>query len=143
MSDGLDPVERLEATEAVRRLQARLCRAAGERVWADVDRCFCGDGQLRGYRPDGELAWFADAPDIGTSVGLEVGPGTLSVHAFGEELVVHSPTRAEGMWTVEGVLVRPDGTVRRDLGYAHQTYHRHDGRWLVRSAEFRGRHLER
>ena len=143
MSEGLSPIVRLEAMEELRRVQARLCRSAGERAWDEFDRHFCVGGQLRGYRPEGTLAWFADAPDIGAAIEETVGPGTLSVHAFGEELTVHSPGRAEGLWTVEGVLARPDGTVGRDLGFAHQTFVRQDGRWLIRSVEFRGRHLGR
>ena len=139
-------LERLTAIEELRALKARFCRLADAKRWAEFGRLFTSTAQARFYGADGRLTFLADSPDIGTVIGGRVGAARTVHHTFGHELTIVSATRAEGLWGMEDIVVDDGAGVpfRRvhGFGHYHETYERHDGRWLIRSLELTRVHVE-
>ncbi|MFC8597308.1 MULTISPECIES: nuclear transport factor 2 family protein [unclassified Isoptericola] len=137
MTDPLAPLDRLLVLEELRRVQARLCRAASARDWAELEAVFTADGRFRAYGPDGELGCFAASSGIGAAIDRAVGPGRLVVQSSDEELDVLADDRADGTWSVEDTLY-PDGEspARHGAGSLALAYRLDEGRWRVATAEF-------
>ncbi|KHL16098.1 UNVERIFIED_CONTAM: hypothetical protein LK11_18195 [Mumia flava] len=126
--------------QELRTLKARYCRLLGAGAWRELDPLFAPNGQVRVYDVDGHLTYFADAPDVGLTLSRRLGGAQVVVHAFSAELTIVSPTRADGVWAMEDHLIYPAtgsdlGRRAHGFGHFHETYVRHDGRWLIRSLE--------
>ncbi|NNC10300.1 SnoaL-like domain-containing protein [Planctomonas sp. JC2975] len=135
-----DALERLVDRESLRELQARFCRYVAMSAWDDLDRLFAPAGQIRAYGDDGELVCFADAPHIGSTLAERYSDAVLVLTACLEELTIHTPHRAEGVWAFEHLAVRTggDGGRRRanGRGYVLAAYERDGAAWRIRSLEF-------
>ncbi|MHA7987704.1 nuclear transport factor 2 family protein [Rathayibacter sp. CAU 1779] len=146
-ADRPDALGQLVVRESLRELQARFCRYAAMKAWDELDRLFTSSGQVRAYGDDGELVCFADAPQIGSTLAERYRGAVLVLTACLEELTIHSPNRAEGVWAFDHLAVRRgrDGSRRRihGRGYVLAAYERIEAVWLIRSLEFTRLLLER
>ncbi len=132
--------ETLAAVEAIKALKARYFRAMDTKDWAAFEAVFTTDatmdvsGDLDSGDDDAGIirgnaairAFVHDAIDTVATVH----------HGHMPEIAVESPTRARGIWAMEDRLRWPEGAPIRSMhgfGHYHETYERHDGRWLIAS----------
>jgi hypothetical protein len=136
----MEPITALEAIEAIRALKARYFRAMDTKDWPAFEAVFTPDATMD---VSGELgAGGGDAGIIrGNSAIRAFVQGAIDTvstvhHGHMPEIEIESPTHARGMWAMEDQLKWPEGCPVRSLhgfGHYHETYERHDGRWLIAS----------
>lgn len=137
----MDPIERLEAMEAIRSLKARYFRCLDTKDWDGFTDVFApgavmdvsgemrngateGDGVIRGNR--GVAAFVRDA----------VGDVVTVHHGHMPEIELTSPTTATGIWAMEDKLRWPEGASIRAMhgyGHYHETYEKLGGSWRIKT----------
>nr|WTB02911.1 nuclear transport factor 2 family protein [Streptomyces antimycoticus] len=142
----MDAVERLSATEDLRRLMARYVRYADHQRWKDLAGLFTPDGTFTPHKPDGSV-WFRmeGREKIAETVGASGGPGvTLVHHLFSDEIDVDSATTAHGVWAMEDIITRPENAEASEdipfrrmhgFGHYHARFAKTNGTWFIAELE--------
>jgi hypothetical protein len=136
----MESVQRLEAVDAIERLQARRVRCLDTKDWRgyaechDVDFSFDADGvTVRGIEKVVER--LRNHLENATSVH----------HVHSPEIELTSDTSATGIWVLEDELTwRTPRQTRWFHGYGHyfDTYRKVDGVWLFLSREVKRLRIE-
>ena len=133
----MNPLERLQALDAIRQLKARRLRAMDAKEWALYTQLHCADHVSDTY--GGEVMPSAAQ---NTARLREFLDGVTSVHhVFSHELELQSDTEASGIWCMEDRLWWLQAEQPHWLhgfGYYHERYRFEDGLW-----KFCYRRLER
>ena len=137
----LDPLQRLEAVEQIRRLKARYFRCLDCKDWDGFAAVFAPGAVM----DMAEAAGGDPLPDATSRGPQEIADyvrrsveGMVTVHhGHMPEIEVTSATRAEGIWAMEDLLrwPGPDGATGglHGFGHYHETYEKIGDRWLIAS----------
>ena len=128
----MNPLERLQALDAIRQLKARRLRAMDAKEWDLYTQLHCADHVSDTY--GGEVMPSAAQ---NTARLREFLDGVTSVHhVFSHELVFQSDTEASGIWCMEDRLwwqqeteSGPQEFNLHGFGYYHERYRFDDGVW--------------
>ncbi len=137
----MDTVERLEAIEEIKQLKARYFRCMDMKDWDGFTTVFALDarmdvsGELSGD-VGGERGVTTGNREIAAFVRGSIDDVTTVHHGHTPEIDVASPTNATGTWAMEDHLWWPEGSpiaTMHGYGHYHETYEKHEGRWLIAS----------
>ena len=124
----MNPLERLQALDAIRQLKARRLRAMDAKEWDLYTQLHCADHVSDTY--GGEVMPSAAQ---NTARLREFLDGVTSVHhVFSHELVFQSDTEASGIWCMEDRLWWLQAEQPHWLhgfGYYHERYRKEGGVW--------------
>ena len=128
----MNPLERLQALDAIRQLKARRLRAMDAKEWDLYTQLHCADHVSDTY--GGEVMPSAAQ---NTARLREFLDGVTSVHhVFSHELELQSDTEARGIWCMEDRLwwqqeteSGPQEFNLHGFGYYHERYRFDDGVW--------------
>jgi hypothetical protein len=136
----VDATERLVAVEEIKALKARYFRCMDTKQWEPFAELFTTDASID---VSGEMRASATTEgitrgraEIAAFVRNAIDDVTTVHHGHTPEIDVLSPTRATGVWAMEDKLRWPAGAPIRTMhgyGHYHDTYEKHDGRWLIAS----------
>jgi hypothetical protein len=135
----VEPIERLEAIEAIKRLKARYFRCLDTKDWAGFADVFAADAvmDMSAETPplDDPTAGLVHGNDaIASFVRDHVDDVVTVHHGHMPEIDVATPTTATGIWAMEDKLRWPEGSpiVRmHGYGHYHERYVNVDGRWRI------------
>jgi uncharacterized protein (TIGR02246 family) len=132
----MDPVERLEAIEAIRRLKARYFRCMDTKDWGGFAEVFAPDAVMDMTSEGSEVT--TGSREIAGFVEGVIGDVTTVHHGHMPEIELTSPTTATGIWAMEDKLRWPEeaafGTMH-GYGHYHETYEKVDGEWRIKTLE--------
>jgi len=130
----MDPVERLQAIEDIRRLKARYFRCLDAKDWDGFGAVFTDDAQLELTEEAAGRPPVVGRDAIVALVRRVVGDAVSVHHGHAPEITVESPDEASGIWAMEDRLVWPEGSRARSMhgyGHYHERYRRtHEG-WSI------------
>lgn len=143
----MNELEVLEATEDIRRLEARYARLADQKRWMDLAGLFTEDGVFRPLDEAGnELLRMSGRESIGASLGARNSGDVQLVHQlFTHEIDIESPTEAKAVWAMADLIFRGDGAIpargpddklppfrtMRGWGHYHVLYRKVEGQWQI------------
>ena len=136
----MDAVDRLTAVEEIKALKARYFRCMDTKDWDAFANLFSADasidmsGEMRASKSD--VGIIHGRNEIVAFVRNAINDVTTVHHGHTPEIDLVSPTRATGIWAMEDSLRWPKGAPIRSLhgyGHYHDTYEKHDDRWLIAS----------
>lgn len=139
----MDPIERLEAMEAIRTLKARYFRCLDTKDWDGFADVFATDalmdvsGELRDGRTEGEGIVRGNG-QITEFVRGAVDDVVTVHHGHTPEIEVTSPTTARAISAMEDKLRWSEGSPIRAMhghGHYHETYEKLDGSWRIKTLE--------
>jgi SnoaL-like domain len=137
----MDPIERLEAIEEIKRLKARYFRCLDTKDWSGFTGVFADDAVLD---VSGEVATPDDPGagvvrgngEIGRYVRANVDAVVTVHHGHMPEIEIVGPDAATGIWAMEDKLRWPEGSpivAMHGYGHYHEDYVKVDGRWRIAS----------
>ena len=137
MASSLDPVQRLEAVEEIKRLKARYFRCLDAKDWDGFAAVFAPDAVMDMAEAAGgdplPDATSRGPEDIAGYVRRSV-EGMVTVHhGHMPEIRVTGETTAEGVWAMEDMLRWPDGREMHGYGHYHETYEKAEGTWRIKT----------
>ncbi|GAB3208282.1 nuclear transport factor 2 family protein [Nocardia tengchongensis] len=138
----MDTLERLSIIEELRRVMARYVHFADQQRWEDLAGLFTPDGTFTPHKPDGSVWMRMQGRDeivatLQQSGGADV---VLIHHLFSDEIDVDSPTSARGVWSMEDLISRVEGTEipeglpfvgMHGFGHYHAQFLKTDGLWRI------------
>jgi hypothetical protein len=137
----MDIAERLVAIEDIKALKARYFRCMDEKDWPGLQAVFAPDlvadfRDSTGTRNEALLTHGAE-PYV-TNLAPILQNITTTHHGHMPEIEITSPTTATGIWAMEDLLWVGEGApvpykTMRGFGHYHETYEKHDGRWVIKT----------
>jgi len=133
----VEPLERLEAIEEIKRLKARYFRCMDTKDWYGLAGVFAPDAvmDMSGETGD-DRGLVRGAAEIVAFVRDAIETVHTVHHGHTPEIEVTSSTTASGIWAMEDTLRWPDGGPLRGLhgyGHYHESYERVGGQWFITS----------
>jgi SnoaL-like domain len=133
----VEPLERLEAIEEIKRLKARYFRCMDTKDWAGFAEVFTPEAVLDVSGETGDDGGvIRGRAEIVTFVRGVVDAVETAHHGHMPEIEVTSSTTASGIWAMEDTLRWPEGgpiRALRGFGHYHESYERVDGQWFIAS----------
>jgi hypothetical protein len=137
-SSSVGDVERLVATEEIKRLKARYFRCLDMKDWTCLEGVYAPDAQVTFLNspsadPKSVKPLMGRAAVI-ASMRRGVEPLRTVHHGHMPEIEILSPTTAKGIWAMEDLIERPGGkNLTTGYGHYHETYERIDGQWRIKT----------
>jgi hypothetical protein len=129
-------VERLAAIEDIKSLRARFARLLDTKDWEGFYTLWTDDATLEASVVD-EAPQIYTGPQQIVSFVRDALKGAITVHhPTAPEIVVRNRDEAQAVWSMEDLLIWPEGHVPRSInghGHYHETYRRVGDAWRVRS----------
>jgi hypothetical protein len=130
-------LERLAHIQAITELKARYFRFLDTQDWNLWRELFADDVWFQ-FR-DTELAG-ADALVEYVATLLK---GAVTVHhGHMPEISLRSSVTARGIWSMEDILLFPDGRATHGYGHYHETYERSRDEWRIKTMKLTRLHIE-
>jgi uncharacterized protein (TIGR02246 family) len=117
--------------EAIKQLKARYFRTMDAKDWDAMRAVFADDVVVDTTGSGGGVVEGAD--EFMSFLRGVIGDVITVHHGHMPEIELTSPVTATGIWAMEDMLRRPNGTEMHGYGHYHETYAKADGRWLIKS----------
>ncbi|MGE3301705.1 MAG: nuclear transport factor 2 family protein [Hyphomonadaceae bacterium] len=134
--------EILVAREEIKTLKARYFRHADTKAWdAWRDEVFCPDAVFTFDGMKGEPLRGVEAIIAWVRPRVE---GAVTIHhGFMPEITILSETTAEGVWSMEDRIIKPNTPAYHGFGRYHETYERLEAGWRIKTVHLARTHAER
>jgi hypothetical protein len=132
----MKPSKEMAEIEEIKRLKARYFRCMDTKDWKGFGAVFASDATLDTTQEQPGLEVVVGSDAIAAFVESMVGPVVTVHHGHMPEIELTSPTTAKGIWSMEDMLVFPEGAPVRTLhgfGHYHETYEKIDGSWRIKT----------
>jgi hypothetical protein len=143
----MDEIERLVASEEIRNLKGRYCRAVDTKDLALMTSVFATDAVAdykdsaidpvtgKGFQPENLGEPVRGGAVIARNIMDSITGAVTVHHCIMGEIVVESAERARALWPMVDRLRFPQGPFREVIGYGHyhETYVREGGDWKIAS----------
>jgi hypothetical protein len=142
MDNEISGVARLAALHEISLLKARRDRAADTKDWALYEALHAPDH--RSYNDD--YGGTTTAAEMMVTVKASMENLTTLHHSHTPEISFESPTRAKGIWAMEGLSFWKQGDEEhwfQAFGHYHETYEIRDGSWVFTSRRLKYYHTWR
>jgi hypothetical protein len=132
-------IEQLLATDEIRKIKARYCRAIDTQDWDLLSELFTEDAVMDmsatgGTDVTGERI-RRSRDEIVKWLSKTLAPGAVALHrGFMDEITFTSATTADAVWAGEwDAWFAPESPLkeRHGAGYYYESYRKDNGRWLV------------
>jgi hypothetical protein len=123
--------------EAIRVLKARYFRFVDTKQWGAWRALFTDDFEavieddVSTGESDGRPHPLYDADGLVTLASESFRSVTSVHHGHMPEIDLLSPTEATGIWAMQDIITRPDGSVFRGYGHYHERYRKGDTGWRI------------
>lgn len=126
----MDPLRLLIAIDAIKTMKARYFRFVDDKRWSDLRALFTDEAQ---FEFPG-LGSFADPDSCIEGIRAALTGTTTVHHGHMPEIVVTSHDTATGVWSLNDIVIRDEGSAGRVPGYPEelQAGHRGYGRYIER-----------
>jgi hypothetical protein len=131
----MSPIERLIAIQEIQELQARRCYALDHEDWATYEALHAPDHVSHSQDESRFEGAKANADRVAAA---KKGPSMHHLHT--PIITFESPTKANGVWSMEDHIWWKDGDEGHWLhgwGYYYESYEKRDGKWLFTRRELR------
>lgn len=142
MADHISGLERLAALDAIGLLKARRDRAADTKDWDLYEALHAPDH----HSFNDDYGGTTTAAEMMVTVKKSMANLTTLHHSHTPEITFQSPTKASGIWAMEGLsLWRQAGEQHwfQAFGHYYETYEKRDGHWLFTSRRLKYYHTWR
>lgn len=142
MDGRIAGLERLAALHEIDLLKARRDRAADTKDWALYEELHAPDHHS--YNDD--YGGTTTRAQMMEQVRQSMEHLTTLHHSHTPEITFESPTRASGIWAMEGLSIWRQSDEEhwfQAFGHYHETYEKRDGRWLFTSRRLKYYHTWR
>ncbi len=155
----MEPLSRLEAVEAIRRLKARYFRFVDLKDWSSLERVFTADIEFDRTESASvkNLVTGEWEPPLPPHPLIVKGRGAIMQmikkavdglmtvhHGHMAEIEVISDTSAKAIWPMNDSLRDVNGKfVLRGAGHYHEEYEKHSGIWAIRKIKLTRIYLEK
>ena len=139
---ALSGIEKLVALEEIGLLKARRDRAADTKDWALYESLHAPDH----VSENGDYGRWTTAAEMIANVRKSMEHLTTLHHSHSPEIEFDSPTRARGVWAMEGMSFwQQDGADHwfQAFGHYFETFEKRNGRWLFTSRRLQYYHTRR
>jgi uncharacterized protein (TIGR02246 family) len=117
--------------DAIKQLKARYFRTMDTKDWEAMRRVFTDDVVVDTTSSGGGVVRGAD--EFMTFLRGILADVVTVHHGHMPEIVLTSPTTANGIWAMEDMLRWPNGTEMHGYGHYHETYEKVEGEWRIKS----------
>lgn len=130
----MDPITRLEATEAIRNLKARYFRYMDTKQWDLLPSVFTSD--MRVIAPD-KRVWLEGGDAFAASLKTSLEHSVSCHQGFTAEIEILDADNARGVWAMQDVIEWEERHPREGWksivgrGHYHETYRRENGEWRI------------
>jgi hypothetical protein len=132
--EGMDRLERLEATEAIRNLKARYFRLMDTKQWDELRSVFTSD--MKVVTPDGRM-WMEGGDAYAASLKLGLDNAVSCHQGLTGEIEIIDAENATAIWAMQDVIEWTDRHPREGWksitgrGHYHESYRREGGEWRI------------
>ena len=130
----MDRLDRLEATEEIRKLKARYFRLIDTKQWDELRTVFAHD--LRIVTPEGKV-WLEGGDAYAESLKFGLSSAVSRHQGFTGEIEVLDAEMACGVWAMQDIIEWEDRHPREGwkaivgCGHYHETYRKQGGQWRI------------
>jgi hypothetical protein len=131
-ANEMSDLERMVATEEIKRLKARRDRAVDTKDWALYESLHAPDAWSEAA---GQERWNS-AADMRAKVSASLEGVTSAHHSHTPEITFESRDSASGIWAMEDNLFWQQGDEEHWLhgfGFYYETYERRGDRWVFKT----------
>ncbi|HEY9556165.1 MAG TPA: nuclear transport factor 2 family protein [Acidimicrobiales bacterium] len=130
----------MDDIEAIRRLKARYFRTMDTKDWAGMREVFVDDvvidtRESGGDRIEGADTFMAFLQDA-------LGEATTVHQGHMPEIDVTSDATASGIWSLNDIIIWPNGMRLDGYGHYHETYEKAGGEWRIKSSRLTRLHVD-
>jgi hypothetical protein len=134
------PVSTFETIEAIKRVKARYFRTMDTKDWDAMRLVFTDDVVIDTTDSGGNVVEGAD--EFMAFLRETLDPVVTAHHGHTPEIDLTSPTTAQGIWTLQDLLIFPDGTRLLGFGHYHETYRLEGDEWKIASSRLTRLHMD-
>jgi hypothetical protein len=144
-----DPLAILLAKDELQNLKARYCRFLDTKDWDGYAAVFTEDAVMD-VREDTGLGPITGIEAIFAQVRAAVGPATICHQVHSPEFEFSGPDNAQGIWSMQDVVIWEDGNSPIDgvsamtgYGQYHEQYRKVAGEWKIAALRLTRFHVDK